>query len=87
MNYENNSEEVTISVGDERIIISHAGVWIDLLNEDGTVQSSSAKAWEELEVDEFEMYLEIYMSNTHQLVTANSVPWIDADLPALKATG
>lgn len=89
--------EVTVTVGDQRINISDAGIWVDLLDSSGEVQSSFAKAWEELNETEVQVYADLlppdvsvrvlarYEANTeYQLVTRISVPWLDADLPALK---
>lgn len=74
---------LTVTVGDQRVNISEAGIWVDLLDDQGNVQSSFAKAWEELTEEEADLYTDLYTSNVYQLVTRDSVPWLDADLPAL----
>ena len=50
-------KETTITVGNVRINISEAGLWMDMLNDKGEIQSSTALAWEELTAEETEVYL------------------------------
>jgi len=52
-------KETTITVGDVRINISAAGLWMDTLDDKGEVQSSTALAWEELTTQEAETYLSL----------------------------
>jgi len=52
-----NIKETTITVGDVRINISAAGLWMDTLDGKGEVQSSTALAWEELTTQEAETYM------------------------------
>jgi hypothetical protein len=51
-----NIQETTITVGDIRINISAAGLWMDNLDNAGNVQLSTALAWEELSAEEYELY-------------------------------
>lgn len=55
----NNIKETTVTVGDIRINISAAGLWMDSLDNDGNVKSSTALAWEELTAEEASLYVSL----------------------------
>lgn len=87
-----NIQETTVTLGDVRIDISDAGVWMDELDSKGEVTSSTALAWEELSEEEYEVYCELCSgepcyTDDYSFVVACEEPEEICNLPALREVG